>query len=205
MKTDQKSTSFARWAHPWEYRLAAVVLLGLYGFILWADARRKESDGLVLGILLGIPVLFCVCFLLVPSFVRITVSPEGVRVSIGRFTLRQVAAGDIRTVVKSFVPGGRGRPLIKLVISPVPVREMEADGERRLRKKAFVRDELKFREGRSDWGDLCLGARFGRWGCIWKNTFWIEFTPERQQLLRELFPDAAHREAKRYNDPPSLV
>ena len=101
--------------------------------------------------------------------------------------------------------------LVALAVFSIPAEEMEADGERRLRETVILKEELKFREGRSDWGDICMGVGFyrdlfpkdesplGRW----KSGIWLEFTPEREDLLRKAFPQAQYRTPKRYSAPPN--
>lgn len=206
-----QTVSFARWVHPWEYRLVALVLLFLYGLLVWMNDGLYDKADVFLIVSLGVLFLFCIGYLVLPSFQRITVGPDGITLSLGQFVLRKIAITNIRTIVKHNAPSKR-TPLVILLVSPIPVKEMEATGECELRKNPVIREELKFRKGRSDWGDLCLGGGFYRHGlfrvkCVrnipaWKDAIWMEFSLERQQLLQKLFAHAEYREAKRYYDPP---
>ena len=74
---------------------------------------------------------------------------------------------------------------------------MEATGERKLSKRPFIRNEIKFQKGRSDWGDVCL-----RYGMDRRRTVWVEYAPDREDLLRRMYPHAQYRGAKYYHDPP---
>ena len=212
MKTNAPSASFTRCVHPWEYWLLIIAILVLYGLYAWMSLWLYGTARLFSVITFGVLVLLGVLFLMRVFLERITISSNGITLSLCGFVLKHIDRENIRTVVKHNAPKGR-TPLNVLLISPVSAREMEAEGERRLCKKALIRNELKFREGRSDWGDLCLGATFYRHDTLlggyilncpaWKSAIWIEFSPERQALLREQFPNAEFREAKRYYDPPS--
>lgn len=129
---------------------------------------------------------------------KVTVNGNGITLSAGRFVLQQLRADEIRTVVKIPV---RGRfTWYKIRILTTPAEAIEARGEARLCTKPIVREGLKFRRNKSDFKDICLKA-----GLPLTGGFWIEFTPQRQQQLRQMFPEAAYREAKSYTEPPSLT
>jgi len=193
----QTNTTFTQWVKPWSYRIFAVVTLLLYGAFLLAGLAEGEPGYLLLIIPVGILMLFAAVFVALPAFTRVSVCTDGVTLSLWRFTLREIAAEDIKTIVKYEITFGRP-PVTQLIISKEAAKDMEAAGERKLRKKSLIRHDLPFREGRSDWGDLCLGGGFQR-----KDTIWIEFSRERKQLLQRTFLHAEYREAKRYTDPPT--
>ena len=207
MNKEHGSVSFSRWAKPWKFRLAAGVLAVLVGSLIWADSTLDMAISLA-------PVTFvAIGFLLVQSFQQISISNEGITLSLFGTVRRKIDFSEIRTLVKTYMFGGRYSPRTPaLTVSSVSTEEMATTGEQLLRKKFLLREELKFREGRSDWGDLCIGAVFyptsflhgSNPGNIWRSGIWFEFTPEREQLILQRYPYAEYREPKRYDDPPSI-
>ena len=122
----------------------------------------------------------------------VAVGDENIEFCIGSFVYRKYRVADIQTVAKLTNCAGR-EAITKLVIQTKPADVLEAIGERSLRKKPIVLQELKFRENRPDWKDVCLDSGLRKTGGLW-----IEYTSQRQQLLQEVLPNAAHREAKPY-------
>ena len=128
------------------------------------------------------------------GFTTVTVGDENIEFHIGTFVYRKYRVADIQTVAKLTDFVGR-ETIMKLVIQTKPADVLETIGEQSLRKKPFVSQELKFRENKPDWKDVCLDAGLRKTGGLW-----IEYTSQRQQLLQEMLPKAAHREAKPYTD-----
>ena len=207
MNKAQDTVSFSRLAKPLEYAPVAGLLVALAGFAVWAVVR--EGD-ILLSILMGVAFLVPVGLLVAIALLRVKISSLGISLSLCGITLKKIKASDIHTITLTETSIRYGT-LVALAVFSIPAEEMEADGERRLRKKVILREELKFREGRSDWGDVCMGVGFyrdlfpkdesplGRW----KSGIWLEFTPEREEVLRKSFPQAEYRVPKRYSDPPS--
>ena len=207
MNKAQDTMSFSRLTKPLEYALVAGLLVALAGFAVWAVVR--EGD-ILLSILMSVAFLVPVGLLVAIALLRVKISSLGISLSLCGITLKKIKALDIHTITLTETSIRYGT-LVALAVFSIPAEEMEADGERRLRKKVILREELKFREGRSDWGDVCMGVGFyrdlfpkdesplGRW----KSGIWLEFTPEREEVLRKSFPQAEYRVPKRYSDPPS--
>ena len=207
MNKAQDTVSFSRLTKLLEYAPVAGLLVALAGFAVWAVVR--EGD-ILLSILMGVAFLVPVGLLVAIALLRVKISSLGISLSLCGITLKKIKASDIHTITLTETSIRYGT-LVALAVFSIPAEEMEADGERRLRKKVILREELKFREGRSDWGDVCMGAGFyrdlfpkdesplGRW----KSGIWLEFTPEREEVLRKSFPQAEYRIPKRYSDPPS--
>ena len=207
MNKAQDTVSFSRLTKLLEYAPVAGLLVALAGFAVWAVVR--EGD-ILLSILMGVAFLVPVGLLVAIALLRVKISSLGISLSLCGITLKKIKASDIHTITLTETSIRYGT-LVALAVFSIPAEEMEADGERRLRKKVILREELKFREGRSDWGDVCMGAGFyrdlfpkdesplGRW----KSGIWLEFTPEREEVLRKSFPQAEYRVPKRYSDPPS--
>ena len=207
MNKAQDTVSFSRVTKLLEYAPVAGLLVALAGFAVWAVVR--EGD-ILLSILMGVAFLVPVGLLVAIALLRVKISSLGISLSLCGITLKKIKASDIHTITLTETSIRYGT-LVALAVFSIPAEEMEADGERRLRKKVILREELKFREGRSDWGDVCMGVGFyrdlfpkdesplGRW----KSGIWLEFTPEREEVLRKSFPQAEYRVPKRYSDPPS--
>ena len=207
MNKAQDTVSFSRLTKPLEYAPVAGLLVALAGFAVWAVVR--EGD-ILLSILMGVAFLVPVGLLVAIALLRVKISSLGISLSLCGITLKKIKASDIHTITLTETSIRYGT-LVALAVFSIPAEEMEADGERRLRKKVILREELKFREGRSDWGDVCMGVGFyrdlfpkdesplGRW----KSGIWLEFTPEREEVLRKSFPQAEYRIPKRYSDPLS--
>ena len=207
MNKAQDTVSFSRLTKLLEYAPVAGLLVALAGFAVWAVVR--EGD-ILLSILMGVAFLVPVGLLVAIALLRVKISSLGISLSLCGITLKKIKASDIHTITLTETSIRYGT-LVALAVFSIPAEEMEADGERRLRKKVILREELKFREGRSDWGDVCMGVGFyrdlfpkdesplGRW----KSGIWLEFTPEREEVLRKSFPQAEYRVPKRYSDPPS--
>ena len=204
---EKKTVSFSRILKPREYYLVTAIFAVLAVFAVWAFLRE---DDVILAIATGAICLVLTAIFLVTALLRVNVSAHGVSLSLCGITLKKICASDLRTIVKTRTTNGRW-PLKALAVFSAPAEEMEANGEQRLRKKAILKEELKFREGRSDWSDVCMGVGFyrepfrkgesplGRW----KSGIWLEFSPEREELLRRTFPQAEYRVPKRYSDPLS--
>ena len=206
MNKTQDTMSFSRIVKAKEYGLVAGLLAAIGVFLVWLSVKENDVS---YAIFIGPIYLIGVTALLVTALLRVNISPQGVTMSLCGIPLKKVGA-DLCTIVKTRTTSGRW-PLVALAVFCVSSEEMEADGECRLRKKAILKEELKFRESRSDWGDVCMGVGFyrepfpklesplGRW----KSGIWLEFTPEREELLRKAFPQAQYRVPKRYSAPPT--
>ena len=139
-------------------------------------------------------MLAAVGILLFMGLLTVRLEPSGIRESIGPLTLKRISANEIHTVVRHFIPGRV--PIIVLAFSSLSPKELEMRGEARLRRDPKYRHTLKFREGKPDWGDLCLGCGFRR-----KGMLFIEYSEERKKLIQSLYPHAEFREAKQMEDP----
>ena len=209
MKERPNTISFPRVKNAWEYGLTAGAV-AIIGVLTVCFSLQEEAVWL-----LAVIFLFAFSVLLVTALLCVHISPQGVAMTLCGIPLKKVDASALCTIVKTHTTNGRW-PLDALALFSVPAEEMEADGERRLRKDPIRKGELKFREGRSDWGDMCMGMGFywdptfpipirrpesplGRW----KSGIWLEYSPEREELLRKTFPQAQFRTPKRYSDPPS--
>ena len=207
MNQTQETMSFSRLRKPLEYALVAGLLVILAGFAVWAVVRQGD---ILLSILITAAFLVPVGLLVAIALLRVKISSQGISLSLCGITLKKIKASDIHTITLTETSIRYGT-LVALAVFSIPAEEMEADGERRLRENVILKEELKFREGRSDWGDICMGMGFyrdlfpkdesplGRW----KSGIWLEFSPEREELLRKAFPQAQYRTPKRYSAPPN--
>ena len=175
---------------PWGYLVAAGVV-SICLVIILVSIDYGERIGWISAALMGGTILIAIGNLMWRGLMKIVAGPEGV--SAGG---RQIAAEDIRTIVRIYICRGKGS-ITQLVISSQDPGEMEATGERKLSKRPFVRNEIKVQKGRSDWGDVCL-----RYGMDRRRTVWVEYAPDREDLLRRMYPHAQYRVAKYYHDPP---
>lgn len=198
MEDTYKPVAFPRMVERWDYLLSVLLLTVLGGAAICSFLLKGKPGDIVLSVLTGLIVLGVDVWLLLRVLPTVTVSAYGITLSIGKLVLKRVRTKDIQTVAKVYI---RGRnPIVILCITPTSDTVIEEKGKEKLKKKPLVKESIKFRENKSDWPDVCLGE-----GLQMIGKLWIEFTPERQQLLQKVFPNAAHREAKRYCDPPRFT
>lgn len=197
MKKSQETTVISRYLQPWIALFCIFFFLALFGLLVWAVLWEDSVSAWECLIPMGIMVLLIVAMVGFCGLQRAAVSPEGVTLSVWRFPYKHIAAKDIRTVIRRASPTTKGRVEL-LAIAADTEEEIEARGEQALRKEPFIRHELKFREGRSDWRDLCIGA-----GPLGKRSIWVEYSPKRQELFQKMFPNAVFRTGKNMDDPPS--
>lgn len=177
-----------------DYLLTALFMIILMGIVGISVIPSWEPVGKILmGLALGGALISVAATLLRWGLTTVKLSEEGIEFYIGTVSYKKYRAEEIQTVAKLTTYTGKGGTIIKLVIQTQPAEALEATGEQALRKKPFASQDLKFRENRPDWKNVCLDAGLRKTGGSW-----IEYTPQRQQLLRELFPNASHLEAKPY-------
>ena len=199
--------SFSRIIKAREYGLVAGVAAVIGVFTVCLSLQENDISQVWF---LGAILLIAVAALLVTALLRVNISAYGVSLSLCGIPLKKICASQVHTITRTEIPA-RWETLVALSLFSVSAEEMEANGERRLRKNTLLKGELKFRENRSDWGDVCMGVGFyrepfpkfetplGRW----KSGIWMEFSPEREEILRNAFPQAQYRVPKRYSDPSS--
>lgn len=199
MEEKQKSIVFSCMADRKESLTAAgciTILFAVCICLLWMDVKSSGDIFFIVFMgIIGVGVDAVFIWLIVPT---VTINRDGITLRFGKIVIRHIAADEIQTIVKTRINGRI--PFYPIRILTTPAEMLEAKGEQRLYKRRLIRNELKFRRNKSDWKDLCL-----REGLSLTGGLWMEFTPERKQLLQEMFPNAAFREAKQYNDPPSLT
>lgn len=187
---------------PNEYLLVAWVLLSLAIVAMVICGVVLSTEGLpmtslfVQGGLAALSAPLCGFFFLFGT-AKITVDQDGIAVGIGKWYWQRCEAAQVRTIVKCRDNSRFQR--VFLYVSAMSSEELEALGQQSMGKMPFIRHELVFREKKADWKDCCLGE-----GLQCKaDAIRLEYTPERAQMLQELFPRAVFREGKLANDPVS--
>ena len=166
----------------------------LDGFLLWLCFSEGNHE---IGVITGALFLILACILLFQGLRTVSLDASGMTEYIGPIKLKHLPASQIHTVIK-YVINGR-QPITVLVFAKVSASVLETQGEKKLRKHFLFRHSLKFREGKPDWGDLCLGGGFHV-----RRMPYVEFSEERKALIQSLYPHAEYREAKRMHDVPKL-
>jgi len=148
----------------------------------------------LLGCFMGLSPVWLIFAL--QAFSRVTLCRSGITIGIGKQVRKQYTAAQICTIVDC---NDHGKLKTRyLYVSPISSKELEQLGEQGLNKYRFGKEELSFRRGKSDWYDLCLGEGLGQT----TDTIRFEYSPEREQLLKALFPDAEFRKGKVRTDHP---
>lgn len=207
MKKSNDTSSFSRIVKSKDYGLISALMAALGVLLVWISLGEND---VAFSIFIGIAYLVLVAILLVTALLRVNISSQGVTMSLCGITLKKVDASELCTIVKTVTYNGRWH-LETLTVFCVSSEEMEAYGEQRLQKNPLKKGELKFRDCHSDWGDVCMGVGFYRDPFFkyesplgrWKSGIWLEYSPEREEVLRQAFPQAQYRVPKRYSDPPS--
>lgn len=146
--------------------------------------------------LLLLPVILACLAVAVPlilqSFSRIHLVPEGIAVTLAGRTLRRLPVENIRYFFGvEWYYKERFRQLGVSTLSP---EEITALREARLKKSVFTRDEVKFRRRRPDWQRefrqeyLLRLARRSWLPRRNANILWLGLEPDTVALLRDMYP-----------------
>lgn len=183
---------------PWEGVVITLFILALYGLLVWAmiwDTGRSNIWTFL--IIAGVMLMFPIGLFASASVARVTIDTEWVTLRMWNFVVKRIALKDVHTLIQHQPRGYARSPMTLLVITSDSPEQMESRGEKALGNMLFARTELRFLMVRPDWKDLCLGAGLSK-----RHSIWVEYSPERQQLFKELLPNCEFRISKHYTDPP---
>lgn len=177
------------------FTCVAVGLFMLFGAGKVVFSASYENIPLPVAVFLGIFLAIWfggVCFLVlyygITALETIELDRDEIRVCIGRFVLRRIPVGSIKTVGLSVLYGKGDHVLeVLLVLSPKTPEELSIKGRRRL-EKAHVRRRM-LREGIDPEGDHAAAKAY-LFGHFMRAALWIQNSEQAQAALRTYLPNA---------------
>lgn len=181
----------------WQHLLLAAIMLPV-GLVLVVLAVYIAIGGLFAEAL--ITSLFAVLSLglggasLLQCLIWVHFVPEGIALTLGRYTLRQMPIGQVRLACR-VQSRTRNSYATRVLFTSHTMEALTALGEKRLFQNPYMRSSIQYRKRRPDWQRefaaeyLHSKNRNMEFGFLTPGMLWLDHLPELDAILETMYPD----------------
>ena len=194
-------------------RLGELILsaagIGGCALIAWAEYGRAGAGALVM-LLPGALFLALGIFTLAECLAKLSVTAEGIRITLLGYPLRSIPAEEIRLLAGAvYYNRGDSYPMIALCTRSL--EEIALLREKQLRRNPCYRSNLPFRKAGADWVPK-FAAEYIRNRChkgfgnlFSREMLWLDWDADRLKLLRQSYPHALWLDTSRNRELDAIL